>query len=171
MHFAITFTVTIISICLLLYLGHGAYNKYKLYIIPGIAIPLLTFYMAYLNDITSKELMDFRQLFMKSIKFAIALLLAFYSLLLSDQLCEHYHVSFAISFGISILIALGFLGFCKLFNIKHPVASDASENITNAKLVGECECCGKMGIPQELLFKIDSKQRVCAGCLVKMERR
>jgi hypothetical protein len=169
LHLIITFTTSLVLTFLNVYLGYGAPTQYKPFIISAVAIPIGTFYLAYLSAIVSKEPVKFRRLFANSIKFAIALLSMLYLLVLSWQLCRHYNISFAISFGISALIALGFLGFCRLFNIKHPAASDIQEsNLKKTKRTNECECCGKAGLPQELLFKIDSGQRVCADCLKNM---
>jgi len=47
----------------------------------------------------------------------------------------------------------------------------ASNDEANSRieLAAGCSGCGKDDIPQELLFKIDSGQRLCADCLKEME--
>jgi len=107
----------------------------------------------------------------RSIKFASILILFLVLFTISQILCRHFHVEFWISFIVSVMISLGFLGFCHLFNITNLVRPDMpKKRVGKANHTGECECCGKTGIPQELLFKINSGQLVCAACLKNMEQ-
>jgi len=65
-----------------------------------------------------------RPLLVKSAKFAGACLLLLVVFTISQKACRYYHISFVISFMISVLISLGFLGFCHLPNMKHPSSLD-----------------------------------------------
>ncbi len=67
-----------------------------------------------------------RQIAMKSVKWAGALLLLLIVFTTSQILCKHFHIGFWVSFGVSVLISLGFLGCCFLFNVKHPSSLDDS---------------------------------------------
>lgn len=174
-HFVITFAIAIIFTLLNAYVGHsrerGDSTLYEWFVISAIVISLGTFYIAYWSTISSKEPIKFRLIFAKSTKYAIALLLMLYLLFLSNHLCWRYNISPVISFGISGLIGLSFFVVCRLFDITPSAVANTPKSMPReANHAGECECCGKTGIHQELLFKIDSGQRVCASCLKRMEQ-
>jgi hypothetical protein len=170
MHFAIIYPTALLLTFLLVYVGRGDRTIYKAYIVAAIGIPVIMFHVAYSSAVARKEPIKISSLFAKSIKFAVVLILTLYLLLWSLKLCRHYNLGFPVSFSISVLITAGFLGFCKFFNIKSPADLSMLERKTKkAKQGGVCECCGKTGIRQELLFKINSGQRVCVDCLKDME--
>ena len=97
------------------------------YIIVGCVIAVLVFYESYCARASrSQESPELRPLLLKSIKFGGACFLVLVVFTISQILCRHYQISFAISFMISVLISLCFLGFCYLFNINHPAFSNDS---------------------------------------------
>ena len=95
---------------------------------------VLAFYESYCaRSLRSQKVSELWPIAVKSVKFAIACLLTLGLFIISHILCRRYHISFIISFIISVLIALGFLGFCRLFNIKNPASSDVPERRAKKK--------------------------------------
>lgn len=189
-HYTITLAIAVvlsIAIAIIKDIDHvpnNTSNKYiaigKIYLVMGCAFVLLVFYEGYSTWLSrSQKEPALRPLAVKSIKLAGVIFLALVLLTVSNFLCEHYKIGFAISFGFSVLIALGLWGVCKLFDIKNPAFSDVAERRAKKILASDkgkttvpsgCDCCGKKDIPKEFLFKIDSGQRVCAHCLKEMEQ-
>ena len=143
---------------------------YTAFVVTGLVIAALVFYETYCTlSSRSEKVSKWRPVIVRSVMFAGAISLFFAVFIISDNLCERFNIGFWISFAISVLIALGFLGVCKLFNVKHPVSYHVSKTTINKiNQADVCGCCGKTGIQQEFLFKIDSGQRLCADCLKKM---
>jgi hypothetical protein len=143
-----------------------------IYLAMGCGFAVLVFYQSYCAKLgQTQKSQKLAPLAVKSIKLAATIFAAVALLAVSNILCYRYQISFAISFGISVLIALGLWGFCTLFNIKNPAFSDVAERrAKKMQQTNMCECCGKTGLTQEFLFKIDSGQQVCAGCLKRMEQ-
>lgn len=97
------------------------------YIIVGCVIAVLAFYESHCARTSrSPKGAELRQIAMKSVKWAGALLLLLIVFTTSQILCKHFHIGFWVSFGVSVLISLGFLGCCFLFNVKHPSSLDDS---------------------------------------------
>jgi len=144
---------------------------YILYIVMGGIITVSVFYDAYDGFSRANGVFEWKPIVAKSAMRIGMIFLLFALFIISDRLCKHFNVGFEISFGISVLIAVVFFVFLRFFNIKNPAYVVASKStVKKANYAGECECCGKTGISQDLLFKIDSGQRVCVGCLVNMEK-
>jgi hypothetical protein len=145
----------------------------KMYIVMGCGFAILVFYQSYCARLSkSQKTQELRPIAVKSVKVAGAFFLTLLLLTLSNLLCDHYQISFWISFGLSVLIAAGLWYFCKFFNIKNPAYSDCSQKLINKpKRTDQCESCGKAGLPNDMLFKINSGQRICANCLAKMNDR
>ena len=89
------------------------------YIIVGCVIAVLAFYESYcVRSSRSPENPKWHLLLSKSIKLAGAIFLLLVVFTVSQILCKHFHIGFLGSFGISVLISLGFLGCCFRFNLK-----------------------------------------------------
>lgn len=91
-------------------------------------VVVFLFYQSYEQLAHSLKASDYLKLIINSIKRAGIIFLLFVVFILSQIICKHYQVGFVISFIVSVIIALGFLGFCKLFNIKNPAHSDVMVN-------------------------------------------
>ena len=88
------------------------------YIIAGCVIAVLAFYEFYfIRASHSQKAPTLRPSLMKSIKVAGACFSLLVVFTISQMLCKHYHVGFGISFMISVLIALSFLGFYYKFKL------------------------------------------------------
>jgi len=123
-HFLIILTTVLVLTILLTYIRHSNFNEHMTYVILVIfciALPFVVLYAAYLYPKDLQKTMELRPIAFKLVKFAGACFLALVLFIISHVICRYYQISFAISFMISVLIALGFLGLCKLFDIKHPV--------------------------------------------------
>ena len=95
------------------------------YFLVGCIIAVLAFYDSYSARLShSQKNFEMRSLLVKSAKFSGACLLLLVVFTISHKVCRYYHISFVISFMISVLISLGFLGFCHLLNIKPPSSLD-----------------------------------------------
>ena len=167
-HFFITLMTAIIFMFLLVYIKHSALNVYKAYIISAIALPFMVFYIEYLVSINSKKTIEWGLLLLKSAKFTIVLFLSLTLLLLSNRLCRHYDVSSAISFGISVLIALGFLGFCYRFKINLSDSSVSNKTNEKTKKARKCTLCGRSIHSSELSHAIKDRT-VCEHCYKKIQ--
>jgi len=96
------------------------------YIIAGCVIAVLVFYESYYVRSRSQKKPELLPIAVKSVKFAGAIFLLLVVFTASQMLCRHFHIGFWISFMISVLISLCFLGVCYLFNIKNPAFSNDS---------------------------------------------
>jgi hypothetical protein len=174
-HFLVTLTASLVFTFLLASVRHELSgrdpNIYKVSVIFGLALFFGTLYGTYLYVMNSPKLKAEHPIAIKLLMFAGLIFLGCILVGINHIMSIRYHISFVISFGISVLIALGLLWLCRLFGITSLGRSEESKTkIREIRQVGVCDCCGKTGIPQELLFKIDSGQRVCANCLKKMEQ-
>lgn len=189
-HFFITLMTAVIFTFLLAYLRHGDLNEYKVYVIFGFAWPFGIFYTAYLCAVDSQKAIELRPLLRKAIKFAGATFLLLSLFLISHNLCRHYQISFAISFTISVLLSLCFLGVCYRFKISLSDSSVSNKNneITNKKFIdklkkrfyvfrgeyektnraGKCEFCGRSICSSEVSYAIKG-HTVCGQCYKKIE--
>jgi hypothetical protein len=172
-HYIITLISTAILFLLAVSFKIYAPSLWNIYIVLGFAFAVLVFYRAYEKRLLhgQKEIKLY-PLAVQSVKFAAACFIPLVLLSATFILYKQYHLGFATSFIIAMLIAMSYWVTCKLFNIEDPTHSDGPESkVKEVKRTDECECCGKTGLPQELLFKIDSGQRVCAACLAKMDNK
>jgi len=96
------------------------------YIIAGCVIAVLVFYESYYVRSRSQKKPELLPIAVKSVKFAGAIFLLLVVFTASQMLCRHFHIGFWISFMISVLISLCFLGACYLFKIKNPSFSNDS---------------------------------------------
>ena len=96
------------------------------YFLVGCIIAVLVFYESYCARSRLQQVLKFRPVAVKSVKFAGAILLLLVVFTASQMLCKHFHIGFWISFMISVLISLCFLGACYLFKIKNPAFSNDS---------------------------------------------
>jgi hypothetical protein len=169
-HYVITLATAVVCFIAIQIFVRSERSGWGVYIAFGCGLPAMVFYSAYCKRLYENSNVEIRPLAMESIKFAGAIFLLLVSFITALLLCDYYHLGYVIPFIISILLSLGFLGACKFFNIRDPAASGEPESrVKKTKRAGECECCGKIGLPQELLFKIDSGQRICAACLAKID--
>lgn len=95
------------------------------YFLGGCIIVVLAFYESYCSR-SSRHQKDFemRSLLVKSAKFAGACFLLLLVFTISQTVCRRYNTGFVLSFIISVLISLSFLGFCYLLGIKNPSSFD-----------------------------------------------
>ena len=99
------------------------------YIIVGCVIAVLAFYESYCaRSSRSPKDPEWRPLLSKSIKLAGAIFLLLVVFTASQMLCRHFHIGFWISFMISVLISLCFLGVCYLFKIRLSDGSVSNKN-------------------------------------------
>jgi len=155
-------------------------------IIAGCIMVVWCFYGYYHNQLSrTQKTPQWRPLLVKSIKRAGALFLPVLVFFISQMVCEHYDASLTISLMVSSLIPLCFIVvWYKLgwFSDKNSTENESKESgheglLDNSKKkvsskksrAGICDCCGKDEIPQEMLFKIDSGQQLCAACLKEMD--
>ncbi len=87
---------------------------------------VFAFYESYTQLSRSQKTPEWRPLLVKSIRRAGVCFLLLVVFTISQMVCKHYHAGFVISFMISVLISLSFLGCYRLFNIKNPDPSDDS---------------------------------------------
>jgi len=127
-HWKWHFIVTLIC-AMLLFISAVTLKRVELkflniYVLMGCAFGVIVFYQSYITRLTRTEKYpDLQALSVDSVKLAIVYFVALSFLTVSHILCRQHHISFVISFAISVLIALSFLGLCKLFNIKNPACS------------------------------------------------
>lgn len=176
-HCLITLTVALIFTFLLASIQQELvkrenWNLYKVNIIFVLGLIIGSFYAASLAAINSTNLKAAHPVAIKLLIFVGLSFLACALVLINHIVCTRCHISFAVSFGISVLIALAFWWACRLLKISNIALPDTAQTAAKRPIrPDECECCGKTGIPQELLFKISSGQRVCAVCLKEMEQQ
>lgn len=129
----------------------------------------------------------------KSSIFGMVIVLFSWIFMTSESIRVRHNIAFSYAFGFSCFMGLIF--FFVLYNlgkkyfranslfkkgkIVEPVgylmnklnkeASNTKEQAVQADQAGVCNCCGKDGIPQELLFKINSGQQLCATCRKEMD--
>lgn len=94
------------------------------YIITGLVIAVLVFYETYCARAHSQKPPELLPIVVKSVKFAGAIFLLLVIFTASQILCRHFHIGFWISFMISVLISLCFLGACYFLKIKSPALSN-----------------------------------------------
>jgi hypothetical protein len=127
-HFLITLTTSLVFVFLLALVRHELpgqeSNIYKRFVILGLALFFGSLYGTYLYAINSPKLKAAYPIAIKLLMFASLSFLACILVVINHIISAHYHISFAISFGISVLIALSFFGLCTLLNIKHPASSE-----------------------------------------------
>lgn len=127
-------------------------------------MPILSFYSLYMSKVLDSKTLDMKVILVRSVKFSIAAcILVGTTIFVSNY--DRQYLSFPIQLIINTLLAILFLVVCYKFDL----FLIERKNIWKTERAGECECCGKRDLPQELLFKIDSGQRVCADCLAKMD--
>lgn len=160
MHFLIISVLSIFCMLLSLYYLHGTF-KYRGYIIGVASIPICHFYFSYLLSVLSQKPVKFRYV----LALAGTTTLAVFLLLLSYAFRLYYNISFKILFIISCLIGLG-LWLVFRYIIAKGFTQVAGKK---AKQSTGCDCCDRIDISQELLFKIDSGQQLCAHCLKEMD--
>jgi hypothetical protein len=143
LHYVITLTSAIILFFLAV-LFKGVIPSFRnIYVVWGCAFAVLAFYESYEARLShSQKAPVLWPIAVKSVKFTVACFFALVLLTVSHILCRRYHLGFAVSFTIAVLIALSFLVACKLFNIKNPAFSDVPERRVEKK-------------KQELLDKIN----------------
>jgi len=107
------------------------------YIIGVSIIAVLAFYQSYCTlSLRSPKSPELRPLILKSIKFAGACLLLLVLFSISMKMCRHYHINFAVSFIISVLLSLCFLGLCYKFKLSpNDLNKEKSEDNKNKKLL------------------------------------
>ncbi len=195
-HFAITLLVAGMfspMLILLRFRDSGEYPKisqYHVYLIFGLVLPFLVFYGAYLRMVGSQKSIPLRSLTTKSAKFAGALLVFFGLFIVSEKVCRYYDVGLPISFVVSLLISLCFLGICHRFKLGLSDSSGTDKNdevnpkesIDNLKMKYSlfggkdtksnkretCEFCGRALRSSEVTHTIKD-HIVCAQCYEKIE--
>ena len=157
-------------------------------ILLGVGFVLLySFPALYLSKLGPTKTPDLKPILVRSIKFDVAVSLFFAAFLFLNGPGNRLSLSPSspVRLLMSIFLSILFLFICYKFDIllvertktskKRNMLSERWEELNNSadktKPNGVCECCGKTGLPQELLFKIDSGQRVCAACLAKMDSK
>jgi hypothetical protein len=94
------------------------------FLIAAVGFFVLVFYRTYeMQLLRSEKEPELRHIAIKSAKFAGTIIFFVALFVISLILCDRYQISFWISFLISVFIAVGLWGFCKLFNIKNPIFS------------------------------------------------
>lgn len=193
-HFFITSMTALVFTFLFAYLQqhlrHGDLSEYRAYIIFGLGWPFGAFYVAYLGAIRPQKTIELRPLLRKASKFAGATFLLLTLFLISHKLCRHYRLGLAISFTISVLLSLGFLGGCYWFkiNLSDSSVSNKNNEITNKKFldelkkrfyvfrgknektdkVGKCEFCGRPICSSDVSHAIKD-HTICEQCYKKIE--
>lgn len=138
-----------------------------------------SFLLLYLAKIVKEERVpDLKAIFIRSLKFSIALSLCFFVYLILN-FDERLSLPFSAQLLVNTLLAILLLVVCYRFDLLLIERKELSEkNILSGcwnalhnlqgktKSNGMCECCGKT-LPQERLFKSDSDEWVCAACLSK----
>jgi len=184
-HFFITLMTAVIFTFLLAYLRQHEdledLNVYEIFVIFGLGWPFAVFYGAYLVAIGSQKTIELRPLLGKAIMFAGATFLLLVLFTISHFSFRHRRFGFWISFMISVLLSLGFLGFCYRFKLS---ASDSSVNKFIDKLkmrfylfrgkdektdkAGKCAFCGRSIYSSEVSHTI-KEHTVCGQCYKKIE--
>lgn len=103
------------------------------YIIAGCVIAVLVFYESYYVRSRSQKNPELLPIAVKSVKFAGAIFLLLVVFTASQILCKYFHIGFWISFMISVLISLGFLGFCYRFKLSSKDFSEEKSKESNNK--------------------------------------
>jgi hypothetical protein len=151
---------------------------YQGFILLGLVL-IFSFLLLYLEKTVKEErLPDLKAIFIRSLKFSIALCLFFFVYLVLN-FYDRLSLPYSVQLMVNTLLSILFLVVCYRFNLLLIERKELSEKkflsgFWNAlhnlqgktKSNGVCECCGKP-TPQELLFKADSDQWVCAACLAK----
>lgn len=140
LHYTITLiTTSILFGCAFVFKNHVT-SLWTLYVICGIAFSGLAFYQSYLNRMErSQEIPSLWPIAFASIKFGVACITAVMLLIISHVLCKQYHLGFAVSFTIAVLIALSFLVLCRVFSIKSPNCPETSKKYSFQNQSGEME--------------------------------
>jgi hypothetical protein len=146
----------------------GAQNLGKLVAIFGLALIFAGLYFSYLCVVNSRDLKAAYPFTMKLLPFLGVSYVAFILVFINQIASERYHINFAVSFSISVLIAIAFWWVCKILKLNVPVPNNGQNSPKVTAYDDHCESCGKRGIPQELLFRIESGQKLCAACLAQM---
>lgn len=192
-HFFITLMTAVIFTFLLACFPRADLNVYKVSVISGLSLLLGCSYIAYVCTLYSPyslKTIRLRNLAVKLIMFSAVVLLVTTLLLISRFPLRHHRYGFGITVLISVLFALGFLGFCYLFNISFSDIYDSSKNneIKNKKFIdkqrmrfsifggkdektdnaGKCALCGKSIYNSEQSHAIKD-HTVCGQCYKKIE--
>jgi hypothetical protein len=125
-------------------------------------MPVVSFFLLYMSKVEESETPDIKAILVRSVKFGIAICILLEA---TTFIGIRREISLPTGLIANSLLSILFLVFCykyDLFLIERKKDSKTKPN-------NICECCGKTGLSQELLFKIDSGQRVCAACLAKMD--
>jgi len=144
------------------------------FILLGLVLPF-SFLLLYLPKIVKEErIPDLKAIFIRSLKFSVALSLFFFVYLVLD---ERLSLPFSAQLLVNTLLSILFLVIVYKFDLLLIERKKMSEkNILSGfwntlhglqgkkRSNGVCECCGKE-LPQELLFKTDSYEWICAACL------
>ncbi len=107
------------------------------YFLVGCIIAVLVFYESYCARSRSQEVLKFRPIAVKSIMLSGALLLVMTLLLISHFSFRHHRFGLCVCIMISVLLSLGFLGFCYRFkiNLSDSSVSNKNNEITNKKFI------------------------------------
>jgi hypothetical protein len=192
-HFFITLMTAAIFIFLLACFPREDFNVYKISFISGLSLLLGYAYIAYICTLYSPyslKTIRLRNLAVKSIMFSGIVLSVTTLLLISRFSLRHHRYGFGITVLISVLFALGFLGFCYLFNISFSHIYDSNKNneIKNKKYInkqrmmssvfrgkddktnnaGKCALCGKSIYNSEESHAIKD-HTFCGQCYKKIE--
>ena len=140
LHYVITLITTLILFCCAFMFKTRVTSLWTLYIISGGGFAGLAFYQSYARKLEqSQKIPSLWPIAFASIKFGVACITAVMLLIISHVLCKQYHLGFAVSFTIAVLIALSFLVLCRVFSIKSPNCPETSKKYSFQNQSGEME--------------------------------
>jgi len=127
-HYIVTLvTVSLLFVCAIIFKGYITSPRTS-FIALGCGFGVLVFYKSYATKLERTQ--DIPALWptaIASTKFAVACFTAVILLVISHILCRKHDLSLAVSFTISVLIALSLLAICRVFSIRSPTVSGISE--------------------------------------------